>query len=502
MGRSAIGFGRGVLAGGGLVVLVVYSLLCVGATPQARALELPIRIDTASTLHEQYGYSPDYPLNIPSFDWRNRPLVRSRTSSQDFTRSVFGLDHGRWVASSLIKAVRKAFPTFTNTVNAGGYVSERVETDLHGRAYTLIEIRVRGGRFYNVLLYSLDGCRSWKLVKLPFGGKRKLYDGRDNGTAEMEQYAGWNVGSRPPLVALWRPVGDWRGSRASRNLLYVIKPYFAGRRLRLREPTLVSKRFIGQTYGSGGSSFAASTSRQSYIVWPEVARRGELGTPTYVCAFDHASRTISKPVLLAMARPRNNDHDDPGIVRDGDGYLHVVTGAHNAPFLYAHSLAPFDVSAWTTPEELMTGGYVTDGVEPPGTTRQTYLSLACLPDNSLVTVFRQTRRGVDPDFDGAPYDALSCQRRSAAGEWGEAERLVRSADRPGYANYHQKLTVDRLGRLYLSLSYYSPLDYPSSERAANRFRHRMVLISKDGGVDWDFATNQDFIEGVAAAKAK
>ncbi len=497
-----MGFGRGVLAAGGLVVLVVFSLLCVWATPQARAVDLPIRIDTASTLLEQYGYSPGYPLNIPSFDSQNRPFVRSRTSSQHVTRSVLGLDDGRWVASSLIKAVRKAFPTFTNTVNAGGYVSERVETDLHGRAYTLVEIRVRGGRFYNVLLYSLDGCHTWQLVKLPFGGKRRLYDGRDSGTAEMEQYAGWNVGARPPLVALWQPVADWRGSRASRNLLYVVKPYFTGRRLRLREPTLVSTRFIGQTYGAGGSSFAASTSRQSYIVWPEVARRGELGTPTYVCAFDHASRTISEPVLLAMARPRNNDHDDPGIVRDGDGYLHVVTGAHNAPFLYAHSLAPFDVSAWTTPEEVLTGGYVSDGVEPLGTARQTYLSLACLPDNSLVTVFRQTRRGVDPDFDGAQYDALSCQRRSPEGDWGEAERVVCSADRPGYVNYHQKLTVDRLGRLYLSLSYFNPVDYPSSERAANRYRHRMVLISKDGGAGWDFATNEDFAEGVAAAKTK
>ncbi len=497
-----MGSGRGVLAGGGLVVVVVFSLLCVWAPPQARAVDLPIRIDTASTLLEHYGYAPDYPLNIPSFDSQNRPIVRSRTSSQHVTRSVLSLDHGGWAASSLIKAVRKAFPTFTNTVNAGGYVSERVETDVHGRAYTLVEIRVRGGRFYNVLLYSLDGCRTWRLVKLPFGGKRSLYDKRDSGTAELEQYAGWNVGASPPLVALWRPVADWRGSRASRNLLYVVKPYFAGRRLRLREPTLVSTRFIGQTYGAGGSSFAASTRRRSYIVWPEVARRGEPGTPTYVCAFDHASRTISKPVLLALARPRNNDHDDPGIVRDGNGYLHVVTGAHNAPFLYAHSLAPFDVSAWTTPEELLTGGYVTDGAAPPGTARQTYLSLACLPDNSLVTVFRQTRRGLEADFGGAQYDALSCQRRSPEGGWGEAERVVCSADRPGYVNYHQKLTVDRLGRLYLSLSYFNPGDYPSRERAANRFHHRMVLISKDGGANWEFAAKKDFVEGVAAAGTK
>ncbi len=499
MGRAAVGIRRGMLAVGGLFVVAVLALLGAWGALPARALDLPIRIDPVSTLLEQYGYDPGYPLNIPSFDARNRPFVRTRTASQDLTRSVFDLgDDSRWVSSSLITAVRKAFPTFSRTVNAGGYVSERVEFDSRGRAYTLLEIRVRGGSHYNVILYSRDGCRTWRLVKLPFGGKPKFYDGRDNGTAEMEQYAGWNVSGRPPLIAVWRPVSDWPGSRASRSLLYVVKPYFSGRRLRLHRPTLVSTRFIGQTYGAGGSSFAASTSKTSYIVWPEVARSGQRGAPTYVCSFDHASRTITRPVLLALARPRNDDHDDPGIVRDGNGYLHVLTGAHNAPFLYAHSLAPFDTSAWTTPQEVLTGGYVAGGAEPPGTARQTYLSLACLPDDSLVTVFRQARRGVDPDFDGAGYEALCCQLRSPDGEWGEAMRLV-CADRPGYAIYHQKLTVDRLGRLYLSLSYFRPADYPKRLRAANRFRHRMVLVSMDGGAGWDFATSEDYAVGLAVA---
>ncbi len=497
MGCSAVGIARGALAAGGLVGVVVLTLIAVIAGPAAAA-DLPIRIDTASTLAQQFGYAPGYPLNIPSFDAHNRPYVRSRTASQHVTRSVLDLgDDGRWVAASLLKAVRAAFPTFTSTVNAGGYVSERVEIDAHGRAYSLVEIRVRGGRYYNVLLYSLDGCRTWRLVLLPFGGRRSIYDGRDNGTAEMEQYAGWNVGQGPPLVAVWRPVSDWSGSRASRNLLYVIKPYFSGRRLRLPSPALVSRRFLGQTYGAGGSSFAASTARTSFIVWPEVARSGQRGAPTFACSFDHVSRSFGKHVLLALAAPRNDDHDDPGIVRDGDGYLHVVTGAHHAPFLYVHSVRPFDATAWSAPEQILTGGYAPAGVELPGAAKQAYVSLACLPDDSLVAVFRQTRCGVDLDFGGEEYDALCCQRRAPEGEWSDAERIVCCADRAGYANYHQKLTVDRLGRLYLSLSYFSPVDQPPGERSAHRFTHRMVLISKDGGSGWDFATDQDYVDGMA-----
>jgi hypothetical protein len=95
---------------------------------------------------------------------------------------------------------------------------------------------------------------------------------------------------------------------------------------------------------------------------------------------------------------------------------------------------------------------------------------------------------VDLDFGGASHDTLSLQRRSPDGVWSDAVPLVSSADRPGYVCYHQKLTVDRRGRLYLSLSYYNPALYPPKQRRANRFRYRMVLISKDGGASWDFAT--------------
>ena len=139
------------------------------------------------------------------------------------------------------------------------------------------------------------------------------------------------------------------------------------------------------------------------------------------------------------------------------------------------------------------------GGVPPGTAAQTYLSLACLPDDSLIIVYRQARRGVDADCGGAFYDALSVQRRSPEGVWSDAERIVCCSDRAGYAMYNHKLSVDRLGRLYLSLSYFNPRDYLPEERSANRYHHRMVVVSEDGGVTWDFASGGGFAEGIAAA---
>jgi hypothetical protein len=480
------------------LALAGLALLAVASAP-AVALDLPLRIDTRLTLAEQFGYQPDYMLNVPSFDLENRPAIRSRSAAQHQTGSALLLRDEGWVRVSLLQAIRETQPGFTNTINGGGFVSERIEFDARGRAYTLIEIRVRGGAYRNMLLYSLDGCLTWKAVTLPFGGKRILFDGRDSGTAALEQYAGWNVGSRPPLVAVWRPMAERPGNWASRNDLYVLKPSFRGGSLVLPKPTLVSRQYIGQCYAAGGASFAASTDSTSYIVWPELSRSGDSGTPTYVGSFDHQTGRITGRKLIAYATPRRDAHDAPGIVRDGAGYLHLLTGAHHAPFLYAHSLEPLSIKGWTTPEPVLQGGYVPDGGVPPGNAGQTYLSLACLPDDSLVIVYRQARRGVDADFDGAFYDALSVQRRSPDGVWSDAERIVCCIDRAGYAMYSHKLALDRLGRLYLSLSYFSPIDYPSSQRSANRYRHRMVLVSKDAGATWDFTTGADFAEGIIAA---
>ena len=495
---------RGPFTGGVLAVLAAATLavLCftgLALAPPVVAVPLPIRIDTRSSLASQFGYRPGYVLNIPSFDPWDRPAIRSRTPARDVTGMVSKLNgDGTWVASSLLTAVQRAYPSFQSTVNAGGYVSERIEFDAAGRAYTLLDIRLKGGGRRNVLLYSLDGCRSWRLVTLPFGGRHVVYDGHDGGTASLEQFAGWNTGDRPPLVAVWRPVSDWPGRRAARNLLYVLAPSFQGRRLVLPAPTLVSDKFIGMTYAAGGASFAATSGATSYIVWTEVADPGAPGTPTYVCAFDREAATLTAPVLVAEASPVNDDHDTPGIVIDGEGYLQILTGAHNAQFLYAHSLAPRDASAWTAPVPVLGDGAVQTAGSTTGIARQTYLSLACLPDDSLVIVYRQRRAGVDPDFGGASYDALSIQRRSPDGVWSDAVPLACSADRAGYACYHQKLTVDRRGRLYLSLSYFNPGLYQPKQRQANRFRYRMVLISKDGGTTWDFASTADFLEGMTA----
>ncbi|MBE0528668.1 MAG: BNR-4 repeat-containing protein, partial [Thermoleophilia bacterium] len=483
-----------------LLLVLVLALLAAGLPgviprPAAAANSgpvLPLRIDLRMSLRAQFGYTPDYELNVPSFDPWNRPYIRSRTVSQHKTGHMHTLDGTGWSQLALVEAVRRDYPTFAATVNAGGYVSELVEFDALCRAYTLLEIRLANGALKNVLLYSMDGCVTWRTVTLPIDGHVALYSGRDIGTMTMEHFTGWDLSNEPPLIALWRPVARWPGLRASRNELYVVRPTFEGDQLVLPPPTLVTNRHLGMTQAAGGASFAATSGSTSFIVWTDVAPARASGAPTYVAALDRRTGQLTTPVLVGRAHPPNDDHDTPGICLDGHGYLHVVIGAHSHPFRYVHSVRPLDASAWTAPRVVLSSGFRERGTDADGRGRQTYVSLVCLPDDTLVLVFRQHRAGVDRVFAGRSYCALSMQTRPSGGKWSPARRLVYRRDRDSYAIYYQKLAVDRSGRLFLSLNCCDPRVYRTALRERHRYHRRMVLVSGDAGASWRFATLQDY----------
>ena len=484
-----------------VTVLVLAVLGALGASseraPAARAaLRLPLRIDTRTTLRQQFGYEPVYELNVPSFDPWNRPCIRNRTASQHVTDHVDVLSHGSWVERALLAAVHRDFPTFAATVNAGGYVSELVEFDGLGRAYTLLEIRLKDGSLENLLLYSLDRCASWRTLKLPFGRRHGTSGGRDDGTATMEHFTGWNLSEDPPLIAVWRRASSWPGPRASRNKLYVLRPTFHEGTLELPEPTLVTSRHLGMIQAAGGTSFAATAGSTSFIVWAEVAPPGADASPAYVAALDRSSGLLGPATRVGGALPANDVHDMPGICLDGRGYLHMIIGAHGRPFCYVQSRHPLDCRTWTAPLHVLSAGYRDARSDADGRGRQTYASLVCLPDDTLVLAFRQQRAGVDSVFAGRSYGALCLQRRPRDGRWSAPTRLVMRRDQPGYANFYQKLAVDRRGRLYLSLSYGDPSELPPRLRARHRYHHRMVLTSDDAGGSWRFARLQDYVGGV------
>jgi hypothetical protein len=452
------------------------------------------------TLAEQFGYRPDYRQHVVTFGPGNAPTIRSRGASEDDTSFVHRLDGGAWVRHDLLEALRDAYPDFAGTVHAGGYGSDRVDWDVAGRAYTVLTIRLEDeGEFRNVLMASTDNLQTWQVVELPFGEYSPLTDPHDWGNVTAE-HQGAQPLEGPPLIAVWRQLGPWKGQWSSLNQLQVVKPYWSGEALRLRRPVTVSDIALPLLQCSGGASFAVTRGEASFFVFSTTVPRGAIATPTYVAAYDESSNSVSASRLIAKSRPAHDLHCTPGIVADGAGTLHVATGAHGWPFRYVRSTAPYSIASWTRPINVIASGYKSRTTDKDGDGRQTYLSMVCAPDGTVHIVSRQVRKGVDGHFGGRAYDALVHTALAPGASAFDAPRLIVVPPQPGYSQYYQKLTVDQLGRLFVSCSYFSRRDPPAT-RHFRRFHHRMVLLSEDGGVTWRFAATADFAAGVSAPVA-
>ena len=368
------------------------------------------------TLTEQFGYTPEYTQNVPTFDTRNMPDIRSRSANQHDTRFVHRLEAGVWVRHGFLPALRSAYPDFAATVFAGGWGSDRVEFDAQDRAYSVLTIRLADGHTKNVLLYSTDGCHTWDVVELPYGDAISPAMKHNQGNVAMEHDSGRGL-QGAPLLAVWRQTAPWKGTWASVNDLFLIQPWWADGVLKLQRPVLVSRRFLGMIPCCGGASFAVTDAGRSYFVYSTVVPPGSATTPTYAATYDRSDNTVGRSVLIADSHPANDAHNTPGICMDSAGVLHVVSGAHGGPFRYTHSLQPRSTTAWTRHVPVLTSGYRDGTTDEDGRGRQTYLSLVCGPDDVVHVVSRQWRRNLGPYYRGEEYAALVHQRLLRGHRW-------------------------------------------------------------------------------------
>jgi hypothetical protein len=478
-----------------VATLVVLAVLLLAPAAVLAAHTGHIDLQDGLTLADQFGYRPDYRQHAVTFGPGNVPTIRSRGASEDDTSFVQRLEDGAWVRHDLLDALRDFYPDFAGTVHAGGYGTDRVDWDVAGRAYTVLTVRLDDdGGFRNVLMASADGLQTWQVVELPFGDSTPQTDPHDWGNVTAEHQGGRPL-EGPPLVAAWRQLAPWKGQWASLNQLQVVKPYWSGQTLLLHSPVTVSDIALCLLQCSGGASFAVTHGETSFFVYATTVPRGTGATPTYVAAYNESSNSVSESRLIAKSRPANDLHCTPGIVADSTGTLHVATGAHGWPFRYVRSTAPYSIASWTRPINVVTSGCKTRTTDADGDGKQTYLSMVCAPDDTIHIVSRQLRRGVDGHFGGRGYDALVHTALAPGASAFSTPDLIVVPPQTGYSQYYQKLTVDQLGRLFVSCSYFSRRDPPAT-RTFRRFHHRMVLISEDGGATWRFAATADFIAGL------
>jgi hypothetical protein len=428
-----------------------YATLIVktGVAPFTRALPGPLVLRPFQHENEQFGYIPDYPTGGQVyFDLNNQPFVRGEGR-------LWTAREGAWTSTPLPAGVSEAEST-------------KIAFDGDNGLY-LIASRGAGP----VLLHSADGGRSFSECPLkgPHAGP-SLFD--------IEQFSGHNrPAGPPPILRYTLTARDPRMFWHRVNTLELLLPAKRDGKLVIGEPVLISRRCIGQSAHSGIPSSVVSCRSKVHMIWGEATARNERdrGLPTYVATYDRQTGRLSDPVLVGHGAPANDVHNSPSITVDSRGYLHALTGAHGRPFQYARSRQPNDAhGGWTRPVSL----------DPA--LSSTYVGLVCGPDDTLHLVFRNVRSdGVHHPL--GSYATLAYMRKRAGGEW-EKERPLVVAPLGDYSIFYHRLTVDRLGRLFLSYDCWSTYWFYRNDHFGNR---RTLMMSDSGGDSWRLAQTADIL---------
>jgi len=438
-----------------------YSTLTVkaGEAPATKPLEMPLVLKPYEHENEQFGYLPDYPVETQMYhDLQNRPFTR-------VGGNLATLRDGEWVTTNLRTAVKSSDPKLDG--RPFGMASAKIAFDRAGDVYVL---GTTGGQA--ALLRSTDGGKTFSACAIPGRkGQSRAFD--------VEQFSGHNVPEDPPPVLRYtRTASDpdhfWRKIH---DLELFLPEKKADGGLAIGEPILITKLCIGLAAHSGIPASVVSRDSKVHVVWAEATDPKEKvpGVPTYVATYDRQTHTLGTPALVGYGPPANDIHNSPSITMDSQGYLHVLVGTHGRPFPYARSVKPNDAHAgWTEAE--VTG----EGL------RQTYIGLVCGPDDTLHAVFRLWWYGAEP-HPASHHATLAYQRKRPGQPW-EQPRVLIQPPFSEYSVFYHRLTIDRLGRLFLSYDYWSTYWFYRTDHRGSR---RALIMSPDGGETWKLPQTGD-----------
>lgn len=487
---------------------------------------------------ELLGYDPRFlPTSGVAFDLDNRPYIRAALPDReegDGSRDgaiQFPDDMGRWRILSIPDAIRRKYPGWEGTYATGVRDHDtRVASDPEGGLYTVVHLNKP--RPVNLLLYWPALTADVQVYEVALSGAR------------LEPPAAAGVPRRVPMLL---------GFAGGRLALSVVSKERGGS-LSLGAPiTLAPAGCDLNPNHSGAGPALATVGDRTYVVYSSntpVKNRGERingvpfdgkalldattgenhpGTAQYVISYNHATGEVSVPVLLGFGQnaytPAPDVHNGPTVLADSSGGLHVLLGAHQHHFWYLRSKHPAPQSRddWTDPIAVGTRRHYDCGL--------TYTAFAIDSKDTLHLVARNLGR--DRDADGAylppdqwrsanmmrTLDYFRAPRRADdTWQWEERGSLVVPYWHKAYSIFYQKLSVDRLDRLFLTYYYYAA-QLSSEEIAAYRTKwpdervpeapdpgrlwmrphDPVILVSDDGGDTWRVAQTPDFAAGIQPA---
>ncbi len=435
-----------------------YSTLTLraGTSPVRRAIRLPLVLKPYEHENAQFGYVPDCPVeNQTYFDLDNRPFVRTETG-------ITALRDGRWTASDFRDSVRD----FDNA--AFGTASTKIAFDAKNLLYLVVNVNGQPN-----LLYSTDHGLTFSACAIP--GKEGFPL-----TFDIEWFTGHNTCDGPPPLLRYARTGEdvlhfWRKV----NDLELFLPEKTSGGLSIGRPILVSDNCIGLSQHSGIPASVVSKHGKVHVIWAEATDPDEdvPGVPTYVATIDRKTRQMSPAALVGYGPPANDIHNSPSITMDSQGYLHALSGTHGCPFPYSRSLAPNTAGGgWSEPADAWPDA------------RQTYIGFVCDPEDTLHSAFRLWWSGTGY-FPAGNYATLAHQRRPAGGSWQEPRVLV-VPPFSEYSVFYHRLTIDRIGRLFLSYDTFSTYWFYRNDHQGSR---RSLMMSADRGNTWKLAETADLV---------
>lgn len=471
-----------------------YAGLKVTPKRALKELELPLVLKPFQHERRTHDYHPDYPVNEVNFSPENQPYVRD-PSDRYLAKGVYTRTENGWELVDFIDALERAVDGFSGTHLGGSFHPLRTAFDGQGGVYTTVNAlgpSKKSSESVPVLLFQPSADQPMQAYPLA---------GPDVSVADIEYFTGHNHEVYPPPVVLYSRLDDPGLLWGYRNKLELILPEREGDALDISNRHLLSENAISLCTHSGAGATVVSVGDKVHVVWGEVAEGPEAkvfpGVPTYIATYDRTTGEMGKPVRIGFAPPINDMHNSPGITVDSQGYLHVILGAHGRfPFHYTRSKQPNDAySGWTNPVRVLHTGMKRNGIGPEESGAQTYVGLVCDKDDNLHLVFRHDLIDVNGPFKGfnERYRALSHQIKPAGQDWEDANVLI-VPPIPNYSIYYHKLTIDRLGRLFLYHSYrpgesVMRSDLPGAEDNPS------LWMSEDSGRTWKLVEDTDFLPG-------
>ncbi|MFN8388784.1 MAG: BNR-4 repeat-containing protein [Bdellovibrionota bacterium] len=531
------------------------------------------------------GYAPHFTASHIGFSAKNHVLALNENGFINKLDSS-----GSWRLINLKNQVRAGLlqqgVSWDGTFDTSDFSDYRIVFDDSGDAYALFNTssgtmtNIATGETFDagVLVYSRDQGETWKPFILPTY-KSKHY-------ARLEFRDGNNRISGPPAILLnggraYAVSPYTNRMKCEFPPCPLPNPAFTQTRLLvprkdgqgsliIGNERLVANNTIFSIPHSGASNLMVSAGSKLFIVYPTfntvAAADGTpapclKGTPQYIVEYDRSENTLGTPVFLGCGgefdknidqSPMPDAHNIPAISIDSLGYLHVVLGAHHDQFVYKRSLLPRDISAWTAGVRIgemkrdPRHHFAQDPLAPVGS--YTYISLVCDQHNMLHLVARWTGMGYRSRLvylrksalgaPNAPWDTFTdpyaqtffpqYTRGVIGPEYRSSHLHLVIPFQDGYTVYHQKLNVDRFGRLFLSYSTWEqqlspqvaqeyctrwPDECPNGTlppdgfqagcesricwyQKSTRPKDPALLMSADGGNTWRLATSEDFLSAM------